>query len=167
MLYLGAKKSLLSSGKTLAQQVAALFRNGEQGAWYEPSLTNGTLFQDSAGTTPVTAVGQPVGLMLDKSGRGNHCSQSTVINRAILHARKNWLLATDVLSTQSVATKAQAYVLSFWGTGTVTLSGTSTAGPLVGTGAGNRVSLTFTPTAGTLTLTVSGSVTNAQLEDAV
>jgi hypothetical protein len=35
---------------------------------------------------------------------------------------------------------------------------------LVGTGASNRVSLTFTPTAGSLTLTVSGSVTNAQLE---
>lgn len=66
MLYFGAKKSILSAGKTLAQQIAALFSNTEQGAWYEPSLTNGTLFQDSAGTLPVTAVGQPVGLMLDK-----------------------------------------------------------------------------------------------------
>lgn len=45
---------------------ASLFTNGEQGAWFDPSdLT--TLFQDSAGTTPVTAVEQPVGLMLDKS----------------------------------------------------------------------------------------------------
>jgi hypothetical protein len=44
----------------------SLFSNGEQGAWYDPSdLT--TLFQDSAGKTPVTAVEQPVGLMLDKS----------------------------------------------------------------------------------------------------
>src|SRR4029077_1168779 len=43
--------------------------------------------------------------------------------------------------------------------------GTSTAGPLVGTGAfPTRVSLTFTPTAGTLTCTVTGSVLNAQLE---
>lgn len=42
------------------------FAKGEPGAWYDPSdLT--TLFQDSAGTTPVTAVEQPVGLMLDKS----------------------------------------------------------------------------------------------------
>jgi hypothetical protein len=31
------------------------------------SIGNATLFQDSAGTTPVTAVEQPVGLMLDKS----------------------------------------------------------------------------------------------------
>jgi hypothetical protein len=34
----------------------------------------------------------------------------------------------------------------------------------VGTGASNRVSLTFTPTAASLTLTVAGSVTLAQLE---
>jgi len=44
-----------------------LFYGGTvQGAWYDPSdLT--TLFQDAAGTTPVTAVEQAVGLMLDKS----------------------------------------------------------------------------------------------------
>ena len=46
---------------------ASLFTGGENGVWYEPSPTNGTLFQDSAGTTPVTAVEQFVGLMLDKS----------------------------------------------------------------------------------------------------
>jgi hypothetical protein len=45
---------------------ASLFAAGEQGAWYDPSDFS-TLFQDSAGTTPVTAVEQPVGLMLDKS----------------------------------------------------------------------------------------------------
>lgn len=43
-----------------------LFANNEPGVWYDPSdLT--TLFQDTAGTTPVTAPGQTVGLMLDKS----------------------------------------------------------------------------------------------------
>ena len=48
---------------------ASLFASGEQGGWYDPSdLT--TLFQDSAGTTPVTADGQPVGLILDKSKGG-------------------------------------------------------------------------------------------------
>lgn len=45
---------------------AALFATGVNGAWYDPSDFS-TLFQDAAGTTPVTAVGQPVGLMLDKS----------------------------------------------------------------------------------------------------
>ena len=44
----------------------AIFTASEPGAWYDPSdLT--TLFQDSAGTTPVTAPAQTVGLMLDKS----------------------------------------------------------------------------------------------------
>ena len=35
------------------------------GAWYDPSDLS-TMFQDRYGTTPVTATGQPVGLMLDK-----------------------------------------------------------------------------------------------------
>ena len=81
-------------------------------------------------------------------------------------ARTNLLLNSATLSTQGVTVTATAHTLSFTGTGTVTLSGASTAGPLVGTGTGeaNRVSLTFTPSAGTLTLTVSGTVSNAQLE---
>ena len=75
----------------------------------------------------------------------------------------NLLLNNEVLATQSVTTTAVAHTLSFWGTGTVTLSGTST-GAKVGTGADVRSSFAFTPTAGTLTLTVSGSVVDAQLE---
>lgn len=49
----------------------SLFTSGVNGAWYDPSDFS-TMFQDAAGTTPVTAVGQPVGRILDKSGRGNH-----------------------------------------------------------------------------------------------
>ncbi len=52
-----------------------LFSNGEQGAWYDPSDFS-TMFQDIAGTTPVTAVGQSVALIRDKSGRGNDATQS-------------------------------------------------------------------------------------------
>lgn len=53
--------------------IEALFANSEVGAWYDPSdLT--TMFQDRAGTTPVTADGQTVGKILDKSGRGNHAT---------------------------------------------------------------------------------------------
>ena len=52
-----------------------LFLAGEQGFWFDPSDIS-TLFQDAAGTIPVTADGDPVGLMLDKSGNGNHASQS-------------------------------------------------------------------------------------------
>jgi len=59
---------------------ASLFAGGTEGAWYDPSDLS-TLFQDSAGTTPVTASGQPVGKMLDKSGNGNHATQATAAAR--------------------------------------------------------------------------------------
>ncbi len=57
-----------------------LFLAGELGAWYDPSDIT-TLFQDAAGTIPVTGTGQPVGLMLDKSGQGHHASQTTAASR--------------------------------------------------------------------------------------
>lgn len=93
---------------------------------------------------------------------GNCATQSVTASRPVLSARKNILLATETLATQSVTTLAAQYTLSFTGNGSITLSGTA-AGTLTGTGT-DRVSLTFTPTDGTLTLTVSGSVTKAQLE---
>lgn len=67
-----------------------LFVNGEQGVWYDPSDLS-TLFQDSAGTLPVTGVEQPVGLMLDKSGRGNHAVQATTTARPVLRADEQGL----------------------------------------------------------------------------
>ena len=80
----------------LGTRIAELFANGEQGVWYDPSDLS-TLFQDSAGTVPVTGVEQPVGLMLDKSGRGNHASQPTTTARPILRARYNLLTQTENL----------------------------------------------------------------------
>jgi hypothetical protein len=79
---------------------ASLFAAGEQGAWYDPSDLS-ALFQDSAGTTPVTAVGQPVGKMLDKSGRGNHATQATAASRPILQQDSNgkYYLAFDGVSS--------------------------------------------------------------------
>jgi hypothetical protein len=80
-------------------------------------------------------------------------------------AATNLFLNSASPATQSFTVTAQAYTLSFYGTGTIALSGVSTAGPLVGTGAApNRVQLTFTPSAGTLTLTLSGSIVRPQLE---
>ena len=83
-------------------------------------------------------------------------------------ARTNLLLNSLIdgtsLSTQSVTTTAVATTLSFYGTGAITLSGTSSA-TVTGTGVyPSRRTFTFTPTAGTLTLTVSGTVQYAQLE---
>jgi len=48
--------------------------------WLDPA-DKSTLFQDSAGTTPVAADGDPVGLWMDKSGNGNHFSQSTTASK--------------------------------------------------------------------------------------
>ena len=72
----------------LGTRIAELFANGKQGVWYDPSDLS-TLFQDSAGTLPVTAIEQPVGLMLDKSGRGNHAVQATTTARPILQQDAN------------------------------------------------------------------------------
>lgn len=63
---------------------AILFANGEQGAWYDPSDLS-TMFQDTAGTTPCL-VDAVVGLVRDKSGRGNHASQSTAASKPILRS---------------------------------------------------------------------------------
>lgn len=79
-------------------------------------------------------------------------------------SKTNQFLNSAVGVTQDVTVTLSNYVLSFFGTGTITLTGASTAGPLVGTGATDRVKLAFTPAAGTLTLTVSGSCTAVQLE---
>lgn len=77
--------------------------------------------------------------------------------------RTNLVFPSAIATTQTRTVTAVAHTLSFWGTGSVVLSGTF-SGTLNGIGANNRVSLTFTPTAGSLTLTVIGSVTNWQLE---
>ena len=77
--------------------------------------------------------------------------------------RTNLVFPSATLTTQTRTVTAVAHTLSFYGTGTIVLSGVHIA-TLTGTGANNRVTLTFTPTAGSLILTVAGTVTNAQLE---
>jgi len=58
----------------------SLFTASEPGLWYDPSdLT--TLFQDTAGTSPVTTPGQTVARINDKSGRGNNATQATAASR--------------------------------------------------------------------------------------
>jgi len=61
---------------------AELFEASQDGAWYDPSDL-ATLFQDAAGTIPVTGDGDPVGLMLDKSGNGHHASQPTTAAKPV------------------------------------------------------------------------------------
>ena len=70
-------------GESFDQLIKPLFANNEQGFFYDPNDLS-TMFQDTAGTVPVTAVGRPVGLILDKSGRNNHAYQTTSASRPIL-----------------------------------------------------------------------------------
>lgn len=92
----------------------SLFSAGEQGVWYDPSDFS-TLFQDAAGTTPVTAPGQSVGLMLDKS-KGLVLGPELIVNGAF--------------------DDSSAWTASNTGTGTATIA--SGALTLTGTDASNR-----------------------------
>ena len=90
----------------------------------------------------------------------------TLASRGLLieGSRTNLVFPSDLLTTQTRTVTAAAHTLSFYGTGTIVLSGAHSA-TVVGTGAyPSRRTLTFTPTAGSLTLTVTGTVEFAQLE---
>ncbi len=82
------------SSTAIPDAIRALFSSNEQGVWYDPSDMS-TMYQDSAGTVPVTAVEQPVGRILDKSGRGNHAFQATATSRPTLSARYNLLQQSE------------------------------------------------------------------------
>ena len=77
-----------------ASIIAGLFSAGQQGFWL-PFTDFASLSQDSAGTLPYTAVQQPVGRVLDRSGRGNNASQVTSTARGVVSARVNRLVNTD------------------------------------------------------------------------
>jgi len=87
----------------------------------------------------------PVGLMLETS-------------------RTNMFVQSGTPATQTIAVTAVPHVLSFYGTGSIALSGAHVA-TVAGTGAyPSRTQLVFTPTAGNLVLTLSGTVASPQLE---
>lgn len=115
---------------------------------------------NSAGQMTLSSSGQP---------RFDH-DPVTLARKGLLIelARTNILLNSTIdganLATQSVSVTAQAYALTFYGTGSITLSGAHVA-VVNGSGAfPTRTQLLFTPSAGTLTLTVAGTVQYAQLE---
>lgn len=117
--------------------------------------STGTYF-DAAGVMQTAAVDEP---------RIDHDPfTGEVLGLLVEDARTNLLLNSAALSTQAVTVAATAYTLSFYGTGTITLSGSYSA-TVNGVGSfPSRTTLTFTPTAGSLNLTVSGTVQYAQLE---
>jgi len=78
-------------------------------AWYDPSdLT--TMFEDAAGTVPVTGPGQPVGLMLDKSkGLGPELADSGGDVSKWGGARGNETLQQSGNKVRAVALSAAAF----------------------------------------------------------
>ena len=80
------KSTLYTNGLLIKNALAfnplSLFTGGKQGVWYDPS-DKSTLFQDVAGTVPVTKDGDHVALMKDKSGNGNHAVQTVSASRPV------------------------------------------------------------------------------------
>lgn len=89
----------LSIGLPPAIAISDLWRNGEQGIWIDSGDIS-TMFQDPEGTipsyTPGLGVVDPlIAKILDKSGRGNHATQSNFSCRPTLSGRYNMLTHTE------------------------------------------------------------------------
>ncbi|MCP3653592.1 MAG: hypothetical protein GY766_01655, partial [Herbaspirillum sp.] len=74
--------------------------------WVDPSDTS-TLFQDAAGTVPVASAGDPVGLVLDKSGNGNHLTAPSDAARPVYQTdgTYHWLQFDGVDDQLEAATR--------------------------------------------------------------
>jgi hypothetical protein len=137
-------------------------------------IYNGAQFVDEAVTTTYSVTRGSVGTYTNAIGAivevGTNVPRYT-FDRAtgellglLIEEQRTRLNTISLLPTapEAVTVTAAQHTISFYGTGSVVLSGVHSA-TLVGTGSG-RVTLTFTPAAGVLTLTPSGSVNDLQLE---
>jgi hypothetical protein len=78
--------------------------------------------------------------------------------------RTNLILRSEAPSSQIISVAEEPYTISFYGSGSIALSGTASA---IVSGIGvypSRRTFTFVPTSGGLSLTVSGDVIFAQCE---
>jgi hypothetical protein len=95
-----------------------LFSGGKAGFWYDPSDLS-TMFQDSAGTTPVTTTGQSVCKINDKSGNNLHASQATTGKCPVLQSEGGrYYLAFNggnVLITNTVDLGSFSYISTVYG----------------------------------------------------
>ena len=95
------------TSKILNQIIKSLFANNEQGFTKTPDDLS-TMFQDAAGTVPVTGVGQPVGLVLDKS-KGLAFSAELVTNGDFTNGSAGWTLANGSSVTSSALVLSSQY----------------------------------------------------------
>jgi hypothetical protein len=108
--FLNQRRALLGGARKTPFTPLGLFTGGVTGVWLDPSDFT-TMWQDAAGTTPVTATGQNVARILDKSPSGTILTQ-----------------ASGTLPTLQKST-AGGYYLAFNGSST-TLKGPSSAFPI-------------------------------------
>lgn len=94
--------------------LSSLFAKGEPGVWFDPT-DMATMFQDAAGTIPVTAAGQPVGFMRDKSGNGCHAEFKLVTYQLDVFG-KPYLESTNKSMGKTVKTVnlSKATQMTFW-----------------------------------------------------
>lgn len=120
------------NNRASARSIVAAITGQYNGAFFDAQDMS-TMFQDAAGTTPVTAMEQPVGKWLDKSGKGNHATQSVTASRPVISARYNLLTKTEdftdeAWSKQVAGTASAPVVTNNYGTAP---DGTQTAARLI------------------------------------
>ena len=120
---------------TVTSLVGSLFGSGQKGAFYvtQPVVEGQqALYIDEGMTVPVTADGDPVGLMIDQSGNGNSAAQS------ISAARPTYNTSPDRLSLDKVDDALIVTVPAGGWTGTMVLAtdqGTASYGVSIPAGA--------------------------------
>ena len=149
MLKFGVGKCFLGAHSFLVRKLAQFLPSTQfvpafNGLWLDPTDYT-TLSQDNAGTTPVTAVTQPVGRMLDKSGRNNTILQATATARPIQSARFNFLTKTEQFDDAS------------WNKQSATITANTTIDPLGGTTADTITASASGPYVGQVFRAVTGS----------
>ena len=98
-----------------------LFGQTEPGFTFEPwDIT--TLYQDRAGTTPVTAAGQSVGYRRDKSGNGNHEVAISDAKRGVY----GWLPKTG---RRNLLTYTEQFDNAVWQKNNLTITANTSAAP--------------------------------------
>jgi hypothetical protein len=89
-MFIGINMGMICSMMGSAS-VLALFAGGVVGLWFDPNDIT-TLFQDTAGTTQITAPGQTTALMLDKS-KGLALGPELVVNGDFSAGLTGWIIA--------------------------------------------------------------------------
>ena len=137
------------------------------GLSYPSFLLTNNFYKDVAATGTGTRKAFKMPLIPNKFiGDYVQNTDATKVNSAgeiILNAEQNLLTNSDVFMNQSMTLPAGTYNISFYGAGTITLTGVVTISKF-GIDSNTRVNLTFTSSiTGTLNLSKSGTVLYAQL----